>query len=403
MAEIHYSPSLFVGRRDYTRRILSRIQDWLDGRLDTRRVLRLCGPKGSGKSWLLCETGRQIEKAFGSAVLVCHLILGEETPDGLDCSLHLPPEQTNQAPSNSINRILGHLANQMALQDLGMPTEIDRLSWWLLQRWTEDGRHIVLLVDGVDELSPPFLIELEKYVLAPWAKELRCLIVLGGRLPDPRGFVWTNLALRGPEDMDLVPFQEQESAEQLSCLAEQGWVERRQAEEVKEIQQRGGGFPLNNRILASRWPEIPPALQECADAHLDMVPHKVRDYFWALCVLKDLDDYRMAPLLAAWFGEETKDWGVPRCRQARMAMAATRLVRWDKDHGAYVMDEALRQVLEEALLANQETRWVAQHCAAYQLYCAWAGDYAEDPLWASLRDDHLARLLAQGHNPQQAP
>ncbi|MGC8947529.1 MAG: hypothetical protein ACP5N6_15420, partial [Anaerolineae bacterium] len=97
-------------------------------------------------------------------------------------------------------------------------------------------------------------------------------------------------------------------------------------------------------------------------------------YFRALCVLRSFDEDRMMPIFAAWLGEPVEHWDYQRCRRIREDMVATRLVRWGGTRG-FVMDEAVRTVLENALRENEPDRWRALHRAAYDLFTDWVSRY----------------------------
>lgn len=394
-AKIPYDPALFVGRELLIAKIFKK------ARSDSRKVIQLSGSKGSGKSWFLCEVARQGETWDPDKLVVCHLVLGQERPNRLACSLYLSPDRTEAAPVEATSQIIEHLAHQLSCTDQ-LSGGVDKLIGQLLEILQQDGRCLLLLVDGIDELSPSFLAPLENYVLAPLAQQPGSLIVLGGRVRNPSpggGFVWTSLDLRGAEEVLLLPFEKEETFKQLERLASQRLVKRRKEQEVEEILELGGGYPLSNLILASSWPQISPSLQECADVHLAEVNPSNHDYFWALCVLTEFDEHRMSPLLATWWGK-TDLLDLPGCRKIRVEMVATRLARWDSTQGAYVMDKALRKILEEALRSNQKGRWLALHRAAYELYGDWV-ENDTDPRWKDLRDYHLKQLPPEVLNSGQ--
>jgi hypothetical protein len=56
-------------------------------------------------------------------------------------------------------------------------------------------------------------------------------------------------------------------------------------------------------------------------------------------------------------------------------MLRTRLVRWSSKQGGYVIDQAVRTVLENALRAWNPELWSALHRAAYGLYAEWINKY----------------------------
>ncbi len=165
--------------------------------------------------------------------------------------------------------------------------------------------------------------------------------------------------------------------EQLARLASLGFS----LAAAPEVWKEGNGYPLSNAVLAEylegdppRWRDKAKALQECADLLLEHVDPALREYFRALCVLRSFDELRMTPLLAVWFGRPVEHWNYQCCRRIREDMMATRLVRWDGTRG-FVMDEAVRAVLENALRESQPEKWRALHRAAYDLFTDWASRY----------------------------
>ena len=391
MDALKYSPLLFVAREKEIDFVLKAVEEWENGGYPVRRAIRFTGPKGSGKSWLLCEIGRQLREKFSnSPVVVRHLILGEDRP--CDEPFYLPSAQIRKE-TNSWNdftsRILRHLAEPPGLP--GLPAPIDERSGFLVKQYRDSGRHLVLLVDGVDELPLDFAVDrLEKYVLQPLLEEAGALVVLGGRLPKAMD-TWTCLDLRG-EERSLPPFSTEEAEEQLGKFITPPVP-------VTEIVQRGGGYPQVNRDLAQSllagksWGE---ALQEMAGGILRGFPKEVQQDFWGLCVLAGFHEEEMSFML---------DKISAICRLQLKELIVTRLVRWEeqerdievtpgeilKVQNEYVMDEAIRRLLEECLHENTPERWKELHRRACELYREWAQKWPDDLRWSQRRDYHCRK------------
>jgi hypothetical protein len=254
-------------------------------------------------------------------------------------------------------------------------------------------------VDGIDEGSSDLLEALETYFLAPLAKEPRTLVVLAGRTKDPKpekGYTWKSPELKlHSEEYDLEPFDVQNTQAQLEkqCPG---------AESVApKIVEAGGGHPLSNRILGGAvggkppdWTDKAAALKQCAEVLLEPVEDvETRHYFWALCVLHALDEWRMPRLLAAYYGNDVSAWVAPECRRIRDKMLRPRLIKWAADKGGYVMDDAVRIALENALREGQFDLWVKLHRAAHQLYADWMGQYVKTrDRWKDEANYHARRL-----------
>ena len=391
MDTLKYSPDLFVAREKEIDFVLKAVEEWINDGYLVRRAILFTGPKGSGKSWLLCEIGRQLREKFANfPVVVRHLILGEDRP--CDEPFYLPSAQIRKE-TNSWNdftsRILRHLAEPPGLP--GLPAPIDERSGFLVKQYRDSGRHLVLLVDGVDELPLDFAVDrLEKYVLQPLLEEAGALVVLGGRLPKSRES-WTYIYLRAAEEQTLPPFSPSQAEEQLEKLKLP----------VEKIVQGGGGYPLINRILAESlaagksWEQ---ALQETAGKILQGFAEEVQQDFWSLCILAGFHEEEMSFMLGKIFAI---------CRLQLKEMIATRLVRWEsqerdiemapgeilKVQNEYVMDEAIRRLLEECLHENTPERWKELHRRACELYQEWAGKWPDDLRWSQRRGYHERRLL----------
>ncbi len=384
-----YSPGLFVAREEQIRWILQVVADRAAGR--TRmRAIRLGGPKGSGKSWLLCEVGRRLRDQGWN---VRHLILGEDRP--CEEPFYLSSSQIRNNPNSwydFTHQILCYLAEPLGLSSL--PAPVEDCSIFLAEQYRN--RPPILLVDGVDELPLDFALNfLEKYVLQPFLEEAGALAILAGRLPKAME-TWNSIALRGAPELELPPFAPKATREQLN---------RRglRTAPAPDIANRGGGYPQTNLILAqaiaggARWGE---ALQEAAEAHLKSVPSHLRDSFWDLCVLAGFNVEEMEKLLK----KSRRD-----CLRLLNELLATRLVRWEGQkrelemfpgetlevQNEYVMDPAIRRLLEECLRENDPARRKEQHYRACELYRDWATKYPINPRYPQRRAYHCCKAKAK--------
>ncbi|MGC9025460.1 MAG: hypothetical protein ACP5NB_11670, partial [Chloroflexia bacterium] len=375
----------FTARKEEINFVLKAVEEW--ARRPRGRAIRFTGPKGSGKSWLLCEIRRRLQESF-PAIAVRHLILGEDRP--CQEAFYLPPSRLGEYQAAHTDDILSYLAEPLGLSDLPVP--IDERSSFLEERYARSGRPPVLLVDGVDELPLEFALNyLEQYVLGPFLK-VGALVVLGGRLPKSTEN-WASIALRGAEERVLSPFGPPEAEEQLQKRGFPLPVS------VGDIVQRGSGYPLANLLLAEElragktWGE---ALRAVADRFLQSVPPSARGDFQDLCILAGFNVEEMAELLSRPPGDY---------RLRLNEFLATRLVRWegekrDVEMGSgeslqvekeYVMDEAVRRVLEESLRENDPAHWQALHRAAFNLYEGWAEKYPSNR-WQQRQDYHRKRF-----------
>ncbi len=163
----------------------------------------------------------------------------------------------------------------------------------------------------------------------------------------------------------------------------------------------GGGYPLTNELLASafvrqaldRLPEggsleqaldretiDASVLENVANRLLEVVPgdqrHRLDEIFNALCVLKDgFRENEMPYLLAALRNTQPEGsaYTIAAMRELRDRLIETNLVRWQDKR--YVLDEAVRTVLEQYLKLQRHNVWRRLHEHAADLYATWAQKY----------------------------
>lgn len=397
-----YDEQYFVDRKEEKDLVLDKARQLLKGETVQRRTTAFYGPRGSGKSWLICRLHQtlQDEEEF-EGVTSLYLVLGRPntTQEQITCYYTLQGfDNTTEQHPETVKEILEWVCDQ-----LGNPITaegLDEASAQIVERFQQMGCPLVILVDGVDEVHPSFLEPFEAYLLAPLVKEPEVLLILGGRTRDPRpggGYTWKMPEIKlYSDEHHLLPFDEEWTRKQLDRLSENYPIVPEAAFETREA---GGGYPFSNVVLAQHLAGIPPqwrnkgaALQECASTLLETVDKKLREYFWALCVLRGFDEDRMPALLATWFEDDESAWDYQRCRRIREDMVATRLARWERERG-YVMDEAVRKPLENALKENQPQRWEALHEAAHKLYTEWVNRYpSAKGRWQPEADYHAKQL-----------
>jgi hypothetical protein len=327
-----YNPDHFVNREEEMGRVLRKVEHLLKDLSPTPPHTAFHGPRGSGKSWLLHRLRDRLAEEFGDQITLLFFPLDPCNPD------------------------LAEKVLRDACDQLGLPTPpaatMDDLNWWLVDRCQNHPRSIVIIMDELDKVEPEPLKALENYFILPLCRIPRLLLVLGSRVPRPRGRLGDVELKRRTENVELPPFNEARTREQIAALGYN-------ADLAPHILAVGGGYPLSNAVLAAGWTTDPGrALQDCAGALLDGVEDDLRPYFWALCPLDSIDVDRMAPLLAAYFEELEEHWDRQRCQRILMDMVSTRLVQWGRwTSSGYGMDPAVRQVLRSAMQRNQPERW----------------------------------------------
>jgi hypothetical protein len=387
-----YDGARFVDREDLIEVALVKARKLLCGEPVDKRTVAFFGPRGSGKSWLLEKLYDCFQEEEFRSLLVLRVILRDPATQKLLTVDQILHQAVQQIAVIRTSTPAGHNATA-GLYELSTRL-LEEVKPWLEQH------PLVLLVDSVDEAPPDLLQGLETYLLAPLVKEPQILVVLAGRTRDPRpegGYTWKSPELKlYSEEYDLPPFDEGLTRAQLEKLRDL-YPDALQA--TAQIVQEGGGYPLSNALLASEvagrppeWKDKAAALKKCADALLEGVESdETKGYFWALCVLRVFFEDNMPPLLAVYFGKDPSAWPFRKCREIREEMVRTRLARWDEGRNGFVIDEAVRTALENALREGQPELWARLHEAACKLYTQWVATYprAADR-WKPEADYHCA-------------
>lgn len=394
-AVISYSVRYFVDREEELKLVLDKVHTLLDERPVRKRTTAFYGPRGSGKSWLLQHIHHLLQE-FGEQVCSLMIVLGGTGPVGNNCFC-VPFDGARDQPQQTAHELLVWTCQRLDFLPAEV-TDIDELSTQLVSLCRTADHPLILLADGIDEVPYEFLRTFEDYFLVPMVQEPNVLVVLGGRVRSqrPRGDYRRAPELKIYSDLcDLTPFDENWTRVQFTRL-------NVNPDAAPEVRRAGGGFPLNNFILGQdlqgeplQWQDKAAALQSCAEEVLSNIDSDVREYFWPLCVLRAFDEDRMPPLLAVWFEGDETSWDYQTCRRIREDVVATRLARWSGEKG-YVMDEAVCQVLENALHENRPECWYALHQAAYELYKELIEAYpSAEERWQPEAEYHKARLLKE--------
>lgn len=369
-----YDHGKFVNRANEIWLVIDKARELASSHPVEKRVVIFYGARGSGKSWLLQEI---------------HYLLKAEHPS-IPC-VYLDLSTYGSRPSDeAVRAIIGQI-----LQTLAGPSTESSLSNAMLDQWSAllvNGVNrpalMVLLFDHVDESHRDLLTLLEDRCLSPLAVLPNTLIVLAGR---GREYVWRGPELRlRSEERDLPYFD-------LPCTQEQ--LDKQVPHPIPsadEIQILSGGYPWSNYLLGKHRDDKATALQQCVTILLgDLLGSEV-DYahLQALCVLRAFSDEMIPPMLAAYFDEpDYLKWQYRRYRQVRQALIRTTLVKWDEPCGGYVIDEALRRVLEHQLYERDPEIWERSHTAARDLFDAWQKEYPRTAVrWEKEMAYHAGRL-----------
>jgi len=238
------------------------------------------------------------------------------------------------------------------------------------------------------------LAELEDRFLAPLAIHPRALLVMAGR---GRVYPWKTPELRlYVEEHGLEPFDEDLTKQQLERLQPDA------AFRTSEIHDMSHGYPLVNYLLAAR-PTVIEAMHETVDGLLGGVSPEERSWLEALCVLRAFDEERIPVLLAAYSDYSSlAERSYKEIRRIRDRLLRTALVRWGEETGGWVVDEAIRPVLEKYLQETKPELWRRLHCAALRLYQDWEDRYPRGrERWREEANHHAKCLRDAGYDPDQ--
>jgi hypothetical protein len=424
-----YRPDLFVNRKQEIETVNRALQNIARGGGDAEQVRTIVfrGERGLGKSWLALHLHRFVLREAAPRLLpgyhiVSLLINLTPPPEGLTVDKqewHITHDDAHRIAGEDethyealLQKLVAWVAEQLGIVRAPYAPVRD-LSAWLAQdvkHKLESEPHLVicLILDSVFETNWNFLDQLERYLLAAFAALPRVLIVMTGR---GRPYLWKSPYLRTErEEQSLTPFSTEQVAEQIRrslsnapdlSPAVAGLSDEALTRLARRVIDLGGGYPLTNELLASafvrqaldRLPEggsleqaldretiDASVLENVANRLLEVVPgdqrHRLDEIFNALCVLKDgFRENEMPYLLAALRNTQPEGsaYTIAAMRELRDRLIETNLVRWQDKR--YVLDEAVRTVLEQYLKLQRHNVWRRLHEHAADLYATWAQKY----------------------------
>jgi len=422
-----YRSDLFVNRENEIKAVTNALQNIARGDSEQMRTIVFRGERGLGKSWLALHLHRFVLREAAPRLLpgyhiVSLLINLTPPPEGLTVDKqewHITHDDAHRIAGEDethyealLQKLVAWVAEQLGIVRAPYAPVRD-LSAWLAQdvkHKLESEPHLVicLILDSVFETNWNFLDQLERYLLAAFAALPRVLIVMTGR---GRPYLWKSPYLRTErEEQSLTPFSTEQVAEQIRrslsnapdlSPAVAGLSDEALTRLARQVIDLGGGYPLTNELLASafvrqaldRLPEggsleqaldretiDASVLENVANRLLEVVPgdqrHRLDEIFNALCVLKDgFRENEMPYLLAALRNTQPEGsaYTIAAMRELRDRLIETNLVRWHDKR--YVLDEAVRTVLEQYLKLQRHNVWRRLHEHAADLYATWAQKY----------------------------
>jgi hypothetical protein len=419
-----YRSNLFVNREKEIETVKEALQKIARRDVEQMRTIVFRGERGLGKSWLALHLHRSVlkDEALPNYRIVSLFVRLAPPPEGLTVDKqewHITDDDAHRIAAGDerhyellLQKLVAWVAEQLGIVRAPYAPVRD-LSAWLAQdvkHELESEPHLVicLILDSVFETNWNFLDHLERYLLAAFAALPRVLIVMTGR---GRPYLWKSPYLRTErEDQSLTPFSVGQVAEQIRrslsnapdlSPAVAGLSDEALTRLARQVIDLGGGYPLTNELLArafvrqalDRLPEgenleraldretiDASVLENVADRLLEVVPgdrrHRLDEIFNALCVLKDgFRENEMPYLLAALrhTQPEGAEYTIPAMRVLRDRLLETNLVRWQDKR--YVLDEAVRTVLEQYLKLQRRDVWRRLHACAADLYATWAQKY----------------------------
>ena len=452
-----YYPDLFVNREKEIKTVTSALQNIACGNAEQRQVIVFHSERGLGKSWLVLHLHRSAiaSTPIQNYRIVSFLISLTPPPERLqkgEREWYIPNNDISQIASGDeqhyehlLQNLLAWVAKQLGIVRASYASSRD-LSAWLAQdvrKKLESERDLIicLILDSVFEANRGFLDYLERYLIAAFAALPRVLIIMTGR---GRPYLWKSPYLRlEREDQSLTPFSLEQVVEQIKKSLQkssQGSPQESPQDTLiaanlsdeaieqlaKKVINLGGGYPLTNELLAralvhqvlGRSPKSDDleqainsatiddkVLEDVASRLLEVIPaqwrDKLREVLNALCVLKDgFREHEMPYFLAELRNTkpEGPEYTIKAMRGLRDLLLETNLGRWQD--ARYVLDEAVRTVLEQLLKLQKREVWRRLHERAVNLYEDWAKRYPNSRQYLEQRAEYHRRVLAEdvGHS-----
>jgi len=440
-----YRSNLFVNREKEIETVKEALQKIARRDVEQMRTIVFRGERGLGKSWLALHLHRSVlkDEALPNYRIVSLFVRLAPLPEGLtvdkqewhitDDDAHRIAEGDERHYELLLQKLVAWVAEQLGIVRAPYAPVRD-LSAWLAQdvkHELESEPHLVicLILDSVFETNWNFLDHLERYLLAAFAALPRVLIVMTGR---GRPYLWKSPYLRTERDeQSLTPFSVEQVVEQIrrSLSAVAGLSDEALTRLAQRVIDLGGGYPLTNELLAGAFvrqaldrmagdESLEQALdretidarvlEDVADRLLEVVPgdrrHRLDEIFNALCVLKDGFRENEMPYLLAELRNtkpEGSAYSISAMRELRDRLLETNLVRWQDKR--YVLDEAVRTVLEQRLKLQRKDVWRRLHECAADLYATSAQKYPGSRRYFDQRAVYHRSILGEdaAHSDEQ--
>jgi len=386
----HYDPALFVNREKEIALVVEKAQKLSLGEPVRNRTVFFKGNKGTGRTWLLQHLTKQALPEL-DGVKAQYLNLEDWKERDPDEAVGEILTRINQ----QVNTRLGNSATQPGVSADASSTLSDRSNQLQKNIETLLNQHtFVLALDHIYESDWKLLELLEEYVLAGLAVKPYVLLVMAGRGHE---YVWKKPELRlHVEDHHLNRFQEDHTKKQ---------IEKQRPKAISrttEIYKASRGYPLVTFYLAD-YPTVAAGLQDTLNGLLVGIEPEERLWLEGLSILRAFDEERIPLVLSTYLHDRSiQSWPYKQIRATRDRLLQTQMARWSEEAGGWVMDQAIRPLLEQYIQQTQPDMWHRLHCQVYQFYQTWGQDYPEEAIrWQEEADYHARNLRQAKHDPDQ--
>ncbi len=354
---LSYNPAYFVNREEETRLVRETAQSLAQNGSLKERAFIFTGQRGSGKTWLLHHLKDMLKEEFEKKARVVLIDLSKWS----DLS----------APEAFVCEVMSDFTQQIEAQARLMNDEekesvpLDQWAEWLVhdvRQIAEQGRFLVLLLDSVYEAEWNHLSTLEDDFLGPLVVEPNVLVMMAGR---GKPFPWRlpELWLYG-KPQELEPFDDESQIREM--------LHKMEGEEEKaaQIHQLSDGYPYVAWMLSQRdATEYQIAMAEALDYMLPPEIVDLRDKLDTMCVLRAFDEDRIETLLSCNHSEAA---------EILNRLAEPKLTWYEQARRGYVLDDAIRYVLEQLLKIKNPQQWQQLHEQAQSLYEDWSREWGEE-------------------------
>jgi hypothetical protein len=341
-----YNSDHFVDREEEIELVMALARSLTRQESLEKRTVLFTGQRGSGKTWLLQHLEDVLENKWGTraqAVLI-------DLYKWLDVSK--PEYFVREVMLEFASKIRAQAGQVSRAEKARVPLE--RWAEWLVhdvRQMAVQNCFLTLLLDSVYESDWDCLELLEDALLGPLVVEPNVLVVMAGR---GKPFPW-----RLPElwlysrAQELQHFDKTQVQEMLNKVG----VGK---ENARRIYQLSSGYPYVAWMLSQRdAAEYQGALKSALVYMLPADIADLKDKLDTLCVLRAFDRDRI---------EDFIDCDRSKANELLGYLIEPRLTWYEQSMCGYVLDEAIRYVLEQLLKMEEPHRWRELHEKAQALY-----------------------------------